>query len=210
MMFVVLGERGWLGGMWKGTGSAAATGSTAVLPVSGSYCGEAGGIADPPVSGSYWGEGGRGTREIAFACWGLAFSSGSSCARIWYAQFRESTLSGLEAHSSLKVGEGGDGGGKTLKMSPGEKAAAAAWSPRRWWIVFVLMRGGGEVAGGERTRSGRGTGKLMGLMIPWLMTGPVGAGLQHMQCVKQIPARRGQSSSCSHIAGLTAFAVSMW
>ena len=83
MMFVVLGEGGWLGGMWKGTGSAAATGSTAVLQVSGSYWDEAGGIADLPVSGSYCGEGGRGTREIAFACWGVALSSGGSCARIW-------------------------------------------------------------------------------------------------------------------------------
>ena len=70
MMLVELGEGGWLGGMWKGTGEATATGSTAVLPVSGSYCGEAGVTAVLPVSGSYWGEGGRGTRETAFACWG--------------------------------------------------------------------------------------------------------------------------------------------
>ena len=77
-MLVELGEGSLLGGIWKGTGSAVAIGNTAVVPVSGSYCGEGGRTAVVPVAGSYYGEGGRGTRQTAFACSGVALAGDAS------------------------------------------------------------------------------------------------------------------------------------
>jgi len=70
MIFVELGEGRVLGGMWRGTGSIAAIGNAAVVPVVGSYWGEGGRTAVVPVLGSYCGEGGRGTRRTAIACSG--------------------------------------------------------------------------------------------------------------------------------------------